>query len=131
MSIKILAIFLIIFLLVLNILDAPEYIHCIHIGICEFLELKAHLEPDVKWNVLYTAKNNFFLMLENLTNSKELIQYLNIFFLPAILKSFKISCSHVKRQNRFLEKSDHPFPLIENNLTAQILKIVEISIILS
>ena len=135
MRLKVLAIFLVCLILALSILDAPEYVRCAHTDICEFLDLHGHLDNVLKSDIIkqisHVAKNNFYFILEDLIDSKELIKKLVIFYLIAILYSFKISLALKKNPNTFLLKTKHTLPLFENNLTSQILKLIEISVILS
>lgn len=135
MRLRVLAIFLICLILALSILDAPEYVRCVHTDICEFLDLHGHLDnilrSDIIKQISHAAKNNFYFILEDLIDSKELIKNLIIFYLVAILYSFKISLALKKNQNTVLLKTKHAHPLFENNLTSQTLKFIEISVILS
>ena len=57
------ALFLVICICTLCFLDAPEYVHCKHIGICEFLEISGELEvfnkgksPDLIDDLLFEIK---------------------------------------------------------------------------
>ncbi|MGA1863693.1 MAG: hypothetical protein ACMUHX_01390 [bacterium] len=135
MRLKVLAIFLVCLILALSILDAPEYVHCVHIDICEFLDLHGHLDNILKSDIIkrisFAAKNNFYLVLEDLTDSKELLKRLIIFYLIAILYIFKISCAYKKTKDHVLLNTKHKPPLFEKNLVPQTLKFVEISVILS
>lgn len=135
MNIKILIVFIVCLILALSILDAPEYVRCTDIGICEFLELHGLLGNILKLDIIkhisYVATNTFSSILENLINSKELIQKFIFFSIPAILKSFKVSITLTKRQHLVLENSEHTFHSIENSLSPQNLKLVAISVIRS
>jgi len=77
MKLKVLAISLICLILALSILDAPEYVRCTDIGLCEFLELHGHLDNILKSDIIRhisnIAKNNLFSMLESIINSKDSI----------------------------------------------------------
>ena len=119
----------------MSILDAPEYVRCTHLDICEFLELHAHLanvlKTDMLYHISYAEKNNFYSILENLIYSKELIKNIFIFCIPAILTSFKISLNLKKSRNPILLNAQNIHPLFENNLTSQTLEFMESSVILS
>lgn len=135
MRLKVLAIFLVCLILALSILDAPEYVHCVHIDICEFLDLHGHLDnvlrSDIIKRITHSVKNNFCFVLQDLTDIKELIKKLIIFYLVAILYVFKISCAYKKIKDTVLLSTKHKPPLFEKNLVPQALKFVEISVILS
>ena len=134
MRLKVLAVFLVCLILALSILDAPEYVHCVHIDICEFLDLHGHLDnilrSDIIKQITHSVKNNFYFILEDLTDSKKLIKKLIIFYLVAILYVFKISCAYKKKDTPLLSTKHKP-PLFEENLVHQVLEFVEISVILS
>ena len=135
MKLKVLAISLICLILALSILDAPEYVRCTDIGLCEFLELHGHLDNILKSDIIRhisnIAKNNLFSMLESIINSKELIQDLISFSNLAVINFSKISCTLTKNQGLDLVKKPRASPLIENNSIEQNLKIVKISVIRS
>lgn len=135
MKAKVLVIFLVCLILVLSILDAPEFVRCSDIGICEFLELHGLLgnilKSDIMIHICFVETNNFSSILENLINKKELIQNLIFSSIPAVLKSFKISITLIKRELIVLASTEHKFPLIENNLSSQNLKLIGISVIRS
>jgi hypothetical protein len=135
MKLKGLAIILVCLILAMSILDAPEYVRCTSLGICEFLDLHAHLDnlfkSDMIKQISRVSKINFYSLLEDLINSKELIKNLIIFCIPAILSSFKISLALKKSKNPVLLNTRHLPPLLENNITSQTLKFIEISVILS
>lgn len=135
MRLKVLAIFLVCLILALSILDAPEYVRCAHTDICEFLDLHGHLDNILKSDIIkqisHAAKNNFYFILEDLIDSKELIKNLFIFYLLAILYSFKISCTYTKSKIPILLNTKHIGPLFENILTSETPKFLEISVILS
>ena len=135
MRLKVLAIFLVCLILALSILDAPEYVRCAHTDICEFLDLHCHLDnvlrSDIIKQISHAVKNNFYFILEDLIDSKELIKNLIIFCLPAILYSFKILLDLKKNQNTVFLKSKHTLPLFANILTSKTPKFIETSVILS
>lgn len=134
MSLKVLTIFLVFLIFVLCILDAPEYIRCNHIGLCEILEIPVLQKNILKkryYDAYFLCRKKYKFFLENFLVEKELIQHLEVFCIEAESKSFKISCTLTETQNTVLVKTGNPFPLIENHLTAQILKIVDISVIRS
>jgi len=132
---KALKIFLICLILTLSILDAPEYIHCVHLGLCEFLELNAHFpnitRSDIKEHHPRTVKNNFFSFLENLVNNNELIKKLILFYLPFIITFLKLSCILMKKKTLYLRNIGLPSFLVENKISSHSLKILEISVIRS
>jgi len=135
MRLRVLAIILVCLILMLSILDAPEYVRCTDTGICEFLDLHGHVadiqKSDILKHVSYIVINNFFSLLENSINSKELIQNFIIFCIPDTRDSFKISCPLLIGQNKDLEKTNHITPFKENSLYSQNLKLVQISVIRS
>lgn len=135
MRLKVLAIFLICLILALSVLDAPEYVRCVHVDICEFLDLHGHMDNILKSDIIkqisLATKNNFYFVLEDLTDSKELLKKLIIFYLISILYVFKISCAYKKAKDHVLLNTKHKPPLFEKNLVPQTLKFIEISVILS
>ena len=52
-----LQIFLVCVICTLSILDASEYVHCRHIGVCEFLEINGDLSSSEKIDEIKTAIN--------------------------------------------------------------------------
>ncbi|MGA1875604.1 MAG: hypothetical protein ACMUIA_08345 [bacterium] len=48
LSVAILGILLVCLIGLLNLLDAPEYVNCVDLGICEFLELTCNLKTSRK-----------------------------------------------------------------------------------
>jgi hypothetical protein len=135
MSLKVLVIFLVCLILTIIILDSPEYVRCIHIGLCEFLETYGHLDNILKSDILRhisdVIKNDLFFIFESLINSKHLIQNLTFFLISAILKYFKILFALTKGCNTVLPNTEHTSILFENNLNVQALKLVKVSVILS
>ena len=132
---KTLKIVLVCLILILSILDAPEYIHCIHIGLCEFLELSGHLsnnlKSDFKEHHPRVVRNDFFSFLENLVYSNELIKKIILFYLPFILILLKLTCLFIKKKNLYLKNIEFPSFLVENNISSYSLKLLEISVIRS
>ena len=135
MRIKGIAILLICLILVLSLMDAPEYIHCIHIDLCEFLELHAHLDNVLKSDhikhISYTPGNNFFLMLEDIITNREFVNITIPSYVPLILMSVKTSCDLKNKENLVLTNIAHASLLIQNRLTAQTLELIKISVIRS
>ena len=44
----------------LSLLDAPEYVHCTHLGVCEFLEIHGNMKPSQEAeNILSRVKKAF------------------------------------------------------------------------
>ena len=136
MRLKALAVFMVFIFLVLSILDAPEYVHCMDMGICEFLELQAHsvylLKLDVMKDIFHKTESNFFNILENIVDSKEfdqgltaphmnIIQTFEVFSLPIIQRNLELL-------NRYKGYSSN---LYKANLKEAALELVEISVILS
>jgi hypothetical protein len=122
-------------ILALSILDGPEYIRCIHLGLCEFLELHGHLSNDQKSDLMenhsYKAKNIFFPIFEDLIDNKELIKNLIIFFTATILTFLKFLSPPIKRKTPYLLNIAIPSFSIENSIPLQTLKLLEISVIRS
>ncbi len=135
MNRKALKIFLVCLILVLSVLDAPEYIRCAHIGLCEFLELNAHMSNSLKSDSINhhsrVGRDNFFSILENLIDSKELIKNLIIFYIPAILSLLEFSRIPIKREELYLRNIELLSLSIEKGMTSYTLKLLEISVILS
>ena len=135
LAFKVLAILLICLILSLSILDAPEYVRCTNVGMCEFLDLHAHQANILKLNTIMrfynTAKNNYSSILENLIISKESIQSFVTLCIPAIIESFKFLFPLKKTRNKFFIKKEQTFHLAENDLTVQTIDIVKISVIRS
>jgi len=50
-----LKIFLTCLICLLSILDAPEYVQCTHIGVCEFLEVHGNLKPSQEAEKILTS----------------------------------------------------------------------------
>lgn len=134
---KIINIILICLILALSILDAPEYIHCVHVGLCEFLEIQGNLsiclKSDITEHHSRLARNNFFIFLEDLayTYSNELAKGLILFDLPFILTSLKFSSILPKKKNLYLQKINSASFLTEDNIISISIKILEISVIRS
>ncbi len=132
---KFIKIILICLILVLSILDAPEYIHCIHIGLCEFLELRGNLSNNLESDIMdhhsRLVRNNFFTFLEDLTDSNESAKGLIIFYLPFILTFLKFSSILQQKKNPYLQKIALPALLAVDNITSYSLEILEISVIRS
>lgn len=135
MRLKVLAIFLVLLFVMLSVLDAPAYVRCSDIGICEFLDLHGHLSNVLKSDIIrYFSSiilNNFFTLLENSINNKELILNFIIFCVPDSRDSFAIACPLLMGQNADLEKKNHITPFKENSLYSQNLKLVQVSVIRS
>lgn len=133
--IKVLAILLICLILSLSILDAPEYVRCTDIGICEFLDLHAYsaniLSLDIIMRFFNAPKNKFYSVLENLIISKESIQNFVNLCIPAIIDSFKFLCPLKKEKNINFAKTEHTFHLVENDLAEQTIDILKVSVIRS
>lgn len=138
MNIKLLSMLLVCLILTLSILDAPEYINCVHIGLCEFLELSASIEilqPDIERHISYTTRNIFYSVLENyinITDKENSINNLNISYIPAIINSSKISFDFTKIQNGITAKQRATAVFDEESLDKRsILSVVKTSVIRS
>ena len=132
---RILTLLLICLIIALSILDAPEYVRCIDIGLCEFLEVTGHIMNHFKKFIIqftsFSAKYNFFSILEETTDTRKLLNNIIILLLPAIFRFFKNSYSLIKNQVTILLKTVHFTPLCDNISCLQNLKFIEISVILS
>lgn len=137
MRLKVVAIFLICIFLALSILDAPEYVRCMDVGICEFLELHAHsvyiLNLDVMRHHSHEARNNFFSILEDIVDSKEFDKDITVCNIHSMLNTFKTFYPSIIRKDMSLLNKHKRFTsgLSQNPLKEQTLEIVEISVILS
>jgi hypothetical protein len=132
---RVLTLFLICLIIALSILDAPEYVRCIDIGLCEFLEVTGHIMNHFKKFIIqftsFRTKYNFFSILEETIDTRKLYKNIIILLLPAIFRFFKDSYSLIKNQVIVLLKTVHFAPLFENISCSQNLKLIEISVILS
>ena len=135
MRVKGIVIFLICLICLLSILDAPEYVRCAHIDLCEFLEIHAHLNNILKSDLImyisHMQRNNFFSMLECIISNKKLIQNLILFCIALILSPFKIICDIKNKKDLFSKNVACTHPSVENRLIAQNLEFIKISVIRS
>ena len=132
---RLIKIILICLILVLSILDAPEYINCVHIGLCEFLEIKGLLSSDLesdsmKDNHSRLARNNFFIILEDITISNKLAKNHIIYYLPLILSSLEFLSSLRQNKNLYLQKTVSSL-IVANNTISKSLELIDISVIRS
>lgn len=71
--------------------DAPEYVRCTHIGICEFLDLSGHilrtLVSDIPSRHAHAGPRNFVDILENMDNENESRRHYAFLSPPAVLRS--------------------------------------------
>lgn len=84
---KLLAILLIILIASLTVLDAPEYVRCTDVGICEFLEVYAHLGNNIRSDIqkgfiatLNQIKYQSLISIEE-TSKRSFVIYLMLYFL--------------------------------------------------
>lgn len=135
MRLKLLSIILVCLFVMLSILDAPAYVRCNDIGICEFLDIHCHmpnvLKSDIIEHVSSFILNRFFTLLENSINRKELTLNFIIFCIPDSRDSFAISCPLLTGQDVDSEETNHITPFKENSLYSQSLKLVRTSVIRS
>jgi len=133
--VKGIAVFLICLICVLSLLDAPEYIRCRDIDLCEFLEIYAHLDnlhkSDLMMYLSHIPRSNFFSMLEGIVSNKDLIQDLILLCMLLILSPFKISCDIIKKEGLFSEGIAHARLLIEDILIFQNLEFIKTAVIRS
>lgn len=132
---KFLKIFLVCLILILSILDAPEYINCVHIGVCEFLEIQGQISNSLKSDNtehhFHMARDNFFMFLEDLAYSNELAKGLFIFYLPFIQTFPKFSSILKQKKNQYLQKIMFSSFSVVNNTIFYSLELLEISVIRS
>ena len=71
--------------------DAPEYVRCTHIGICEFLDLSGHilsmLVSDMPNRHARAGPRNFVDILENMDNENESRRHYAFLSPPAVLRT--------------------------------------------
>ena len=133
---KALKIFLVCLILALSLLDAPEYIRCTHLGLCEFLEFCSHFSNTSKSDLTehhpsWISIDTFFSILEGLKNSRELIKDPTSYYIPAILTFFKFPYIPINRETLYLKNIELSYPSIENSTSSPILRLIEISVIRS
>ena len=93
MNTKIVAVLLVCLILLLSIFDAPEYVRCVDIGICEFLEnsgVTDYFSSFLK-RLYLIITSNFYSLLENIVESKECLQDIIATCLSVFVVSFLIS----------------------------------------
>lgn len=155
-SATVLIIFLVGFMCLLSGLDAPEYIRCTHIGICEFLEVCGELSNVEKTVGMVENMNKFLYQILSVKNrygqppyffprpktispSMDLaVDFVQAFDLPGRLGMLyrcvhpynKVLCSPLDLGSEILVNKEQITPS-EGDLPSQILQIITTSIIKS
>ncbi|MFX0139235.1 MAG: hypothetical protein ACFFDN_36675 [Candidatus Hodarchaeota archaeon] len=144
---------LVVFICMLSLLDAPEYVHCFHIGICEFLEVIGDLSNNQKFKMLaetikelpnqvFFPKNHLrqppyiYPCLKPLDYWAGLIQNQHVRHLLQFLyrctgPSYKLIFSFIKMDSKIPEHKKQAPPLVKSSLHLPILQFISISIIKS
>lgn len=135
MNMKIVAVLLVCLILFLSIFDAPEYVRCVDIGICEFLEnfgVINHFSNFLK-RLFHSIISNFFSLLENIAESKECIQNIITMCLSAFILSSLISFVFNRKPDNITACLPHVFSFTTARITSpkQIAMLIGISIIRS
>lgn len=118
---------------VMSLLDAPEYVHCTHIGVCEFLEIMGDLKSSRDINTMLSIMSKLELDAFNDFSIREQNK-----LLPKLYQERR----YINRHQNILKpslgkgdiiKPDHEpiFPLIRICLPSQTLQIITTSIIKS
>lgn len=119
---------LIFVIIALSMLDAPAYVRCVDIGMCEFLEMQCHWRQD--YERMYYEKY-LFLIKDELKEEKTLFQDSFFLSISTIIRySFFEFCPQ-KGRKTIITQSKYKFPLVEDCPALYSLKLVEISVILS
>ena len=149
-----LKIFLTCLICFLSILDAPEYVQCTHIGVCEFLEVHGNLKPSQEAEKILTSikkvtnqhssySHAFFIeYYSHFPQKCTDLTYSRIFFgnvglsVPFYILSRyvypdykKILCFPCNKGYKILVRQEHIFPIINKFLPSQSLQIISASII--
>lgn len=131
-----LVLFTVLILLWMISFDTAAYVNCFHIGMCEFLELKADY-PDsqkskIKKNTIFFIKDTFSPLKEYSLNEKVLHVKLNQFIIFANLRVFN-SLPLFETNNAFCGKNNFKdsIPDFENMQDLQTLKLIKASVIRS
>lgn len=144
---------IVVFICMLSFLDAPEYVHCSHIGICEFLEVCGDLSNNQRSKMLaesirelsnqvYSSKNHFkqtpcfpplfksmdcWACLFQNQSLSHMLQFLYRYTRP----SHKLVFPFLKTNNKIPENKKHISPLIKSSLHSLLLQLISTSIIKS
>ena len=144
-------IFLVCLIFTLSFLDGAEYVHCIHLDICEFLEIQGKLQdPQNEINIVSHKKNhddfqihspikNFHnsLLIENVIHTmisiKDDTLPFDFFMLDRYINGFDqifLRPTLKKGITNFINQK-HAFPSRKNFITSEFFKIIASSIITS
>ena len=148
-------IFLACLICLLSILDAPEYVHCTHIGVCEFFEVCGNLKPSREAEKILTSIKKvinqtssyfdaFFIEYyshfpqrysTDLTFSKIIFENVGLSVPFYIFSRYvypdykKILCFRFNKGHKILVKQEHIFSITNKFLPSQPLQIISTSII--
>lgn len=152
-SIVFLKIFLASLICILSLLDAPEYVHCTHKGVCEFLEVYGNLKPSQEAEKILTRikrvinqySSHLYPFIEYYSCRPK--RYGDLYFSQICFQNVGLSepfyilsqyinpdCKKffhlpLKKGDKISVNQEHIFPSIRNYLTSQTLQIISISII--
>jgi len=149
-----LKIFLACLFCLLSLLDAPEYVHCTHIGVCEFLEVHGNLKPSqeaekiltgIEKNINQHSSCPYAFFIEYYSHRPQRcgdLIFSQVFFKNVglsvpfyILSRYvypdykKILCFPFNKGYKILVKQEHIFPITNKFLPSQPLQIISTSII--
>ena len=149
--ISLMGIFLVCLIFVLSYLDSAEYVHCIHLDICEFLEIQGKVYDSQKEGNLVSHTSNQYAFqihspIKNFNNSP-LIENLNYYrvsikddTLPfdfLLLDRYINGFDHMFFRPSLKKESTHIFsqknvcPSLKNFIASEFFKIIASSIITS
>ncbi len=149
--ISLMGIFLVCLIFSLSFLDAAEYVHCIHLDICEFLEIQGKLQdPQKEGNIVSHMRNhdgfqihspikNFHnsALVENLIHCRISIKDdalpFDFFLLDRYINGFDqifLRPTLKKGGTNFIIQK-HAYPSPKNFITSEFFKIIASSIITS
>ena len=135
MKLKIFAICLVCLILGMGILDAPEYVRCTHLGLCEFLEFQGHLlnilQLKKMTHIMSTTRNHFFSVLEDILSRKKLIQKIFSFCIPNLLMSLKTSSPDHNARDFLIKEIGNKYPLLDIFTAMQTLALIQTTVMLS
>jgi len=144
-------IFLVCLIFCLSLLDGSEYVNCIHIDICEFLEIQGKLQDSQKEkNIVSHMRNHIDFqihspiknfhnspLIENLIHCRMSIKDdalpFNFFMLDRYINAFDqifLLPSLKKGGTNFISQK-HAYPSPKNFMTSEFFKIIASSIITS
>jgi len=150
-KIFLMGIFLVCLIFTLSLLDGAEYVHCIHIDICEFLEIQGKLQDSQKEkNIVSHMRNHIDFQIhspiKNFHDSpliKNLIHYrisikddalpFDFFLLDRYINGFDqiLLRASVKKGGTNFISQKHDYPSPKNFMTSEFFKIIASSIITS